>query len=185
MNPMLDVVALSGSLRRKSANTGLLRAAQQLAPPEISIEIAEIGDLPLYNADLVKPHSVERLVARIAAADALLFACPEYNYSISAPLKNALDWVSREPGNRALDGKPAAILGAGGRMGGARAQYHLRQVCVYLNLYPLNKPEVFAHANSESFDADGNLVDERVRKQIAEQMEAFAAWARLLRDASE
>lgn len=179
MNTVLDVIAISGSLRRNSTNTGLLRAAQQFAPAEISIEIANIADLPLYNSDLAKPTAVERLAARVAAADALLFACPDYNFSISSPLKNALDWVSREPGNAAFNDKPAAIMSAGGRMGSSRAQYHLRQVCVYLNLHVLSKPEVFVH--SGGFDAEGNLVEENARDLIAEQMRAFSQWMRRLR----
>lgn len=179
MNAMLDVIGISGSLRRTSTNTGLLRAAQQLAPTEISIEIANIADLPLYNADAGRTPAVDRLVTRIAAADALIFACPEYNYSISSPLKNALDWVSREPGNAAFNDKPVALMGAGGRMGGARAQYHLRQACVYLNLHVLNKPEVFAQTTG--FDGEGNLVDETVRQLLTDQMRAFSHWVQRLR----
>ena len=184
MNSALKVLGISGSLRKKSTNSGLLRAAQQLAPAEMKIEIADIADLPLYNADVAaqgKPPAAERVVAKIAAADALVLACPEYNYSIAPALKNALDWASREAGNKALDGKPVAIMGAGGRMASSRAQYHLRQVCVFINLHPLNKPEVCAHANSDSFDGDGNLVDDRVRQLVADQMQALLIWARKLR----
>lgn len=183
MSTVLNAVGISGSLRKKSTNSGLLRAAQQLAPAELKIEIADIADLPLYNADVAaqgKPPAVERVVAKIAAADALVFACPEYNYSIASPLKNAIDWVSREPGNKAFDGKAVAILGAGGRMASSRAQYHLRQVCVFVNLYPLNKPEVMAHSNSDSFDGEGNLVDAKVKELIADQMRALVKWARQL-----
>jgi len=181
MNSTLNVLGISGSLRKKSTNSGLLRAAQQLAPVELKIEIADIADIPLYNADVAalgKPSAVERVIAQIAAADALVFACPEYNYSIAPALKNVLDWASREAGNKALDGKPVAIMGAGGRMASSRAQYHLRQVCVFVNLHPLNKPEVCAHANSDSFDGEGNLVDAKVRQLIADQMQALAAWVR-------
>jgi len=181
MNSTLNVLGISGSLRKKSTNSGLLRAAQQLAPVELKIEIADIADIPLYNADVAalgKPSAVERVIAQIAAADALVFACPEYNYSIAPALKNVLDWASREAGNKALDGKPVAIMGAGGRMASSRAQYHLRQVCVFVNLHPLNKPEVCAHANSDSFDEEGNLVDAKVRQLIADQMQALAAWVR-------
>lgn len=178
------VLAISGSLRKRSTNTGLLRAARELAPAELLIEIADIADLPFYNADLAaqgKPPAVEQLVVKATAADALLLACPEYNYSIAPALKNALDWISREPANAAISGKPVAIMGAGGRMASSRAQYHLRQVCVFLNLYPLNKPEVMAHANSESFDDDGNVVDQKVRQLITEQMQALLEWTRRLR----
>ena len=185
MNSTLYVLGISGSLRKKSTNSGLLRAAQQLAPAELKIEIADIADIPLYNADVAalgKPSAVERVIAQISAADALVFACPEYNYSIAPALKNVLDWASREAGNKALDGKPVAIMGAGGRMASSRAQYHLRQVCVFVNLHPLNKPEVCAHANSDSFDGEGNLVDAKVRQLIVDQMQALMVWARRLRE---
>lgn len=183
MNRVLSALGISGSLRKKSTNTGLLRAAQQLAPAELKIEIADIMDVPLYNADVAaqgKPQAAERIIAKITAADALVFACPEYNYSVAPALKNVIDWASREPGNAALDGKPVAILGAGGRMGSARAQYHLRQSCVFVNLHPLNKPEVFAHSSGGSFDENGDLVDPRVREQIADQMQAFVKWVHRL-----
>ena len=184
MSTAFQVLGISGSLRKKSTNTGLLRAAQQLAPSQLKIEIADISDVPFYNADVAaqgKPAVVERLIAQCAAADALIFACPEYNYSIAPALKNAIDWVSREPGYPALNGKPVAIMGAGGRMASSRAQYHLRQVCVFVNLYPLNKPEVMAHSNSDSFDADGNLVDDKVKQLISDQMQALVEWIRRLR----
>lgn len=183
MSVALSVLAISGSLRKKSTNTGLLRCAQQVAPAELKIDIANITEVPLYNADIAaqgKPPAVERIVAAIAAADALLLACPEYNYSVAPALKNVIDWASREPGNTALDGKPVAILGAGGRMGTSRAQYHLRQSCVFVNLHPLNKPEVFAHSSGGSFDEAGDLIDAKVRQLISEQMVAFAGWIRRL-----
>ena len=127
-----------------------------------------------------KPAAVDKLLAQMATADALVLACPEYNYSIAPALKNALDWASREPNNALLAGKPAAILGAGGGMGTSRAQYHLRQVCVFLDLHPLNKPEVFANAFAGAFDADGNLTDAKLIQQVAAQMQALAAWTRQL-----
>ena len=184
MSAVLTALGISGSLRKKSTNTGLLRAAQQLAPEELTIEIADITEVPLYNADIAaqgKPAAVERIVAKIAAVDALVLACPEYNYSMAPALKNIIDWASREPGNSALDGKPVAILGAGGRMASSRAQYHLRQTCVFVNLHPLNKPEVCAHAAGGSFDECGDLIDPKVRELVAEQMRAFAGWIRRLR----
>ena len=110
-----------------------------------------------------------------------MLACPEYNYSIAPALKNVIDWASREPGNKVLDGMPVAIMGAGGRMAASRAQYHLRQVCVFVNMHPFNKPEVMTHANSETFNAEGDVVDAKVRQLIADQMTALVAWARRLR----
>ena len=107
--------------------------------------------------------------------DALVLACTEYNYSLAPALKNILDWASREPDHALLAGKPVAIMGAGGGMGTSRAQYHLRQVCVFLDLRPLNKPEVFANAFAGGFDADGNLIDEKLTHLIGEQMRVLVA----------
>ncbi len=177
----LKLLGICGSLRRQSTNAGLLRAAMAELPEGVSMAIADLSEVPFYNADLVaKPAAVDKLLAQMATADALVLACPEYNYSIAPALKNALDWASREPNNALLAGKPAAILGAGGGMGTSRAQYHLRQVCVFLDLHPLNKPEVFANAFAGAFDADGNLTDAKLIQQVAAQMQALAAWTRQL-----
>lgn len=174
----MNVLAICGSLRAKSTNRGLLRYAQANAPEGMKIHIAEILDVPFYNADLAaKPAAVEQLLKQLAQADALLLACPEYNYSMAPALKNVLDWASREPDNHLLSGKAVAIMGAGGGMGTSRAQYHLRQVCVYLNLHPLNQPEVFANAFSGSFDNDGNLTDERLQGLVVKQLGALQKWA--------
>lgn len=174
----MNVLAICGSLRAKSTNRGLLRYAQANAPEGMKIHIADIVDVPFYNADLAaKPAAVEQLLKQLAQADALLLACPEYNYSMAPALKNALDWASREPDNHLLSGKAVAIMGAGGGMGTSRAQYHLRQVCVYLNLHPLNQPEVFANAFSGSFDTDGNLTDERIQGLVVKQLGALQKWA--------
>lgn len=173
----LKLLGICGSLRRQSTNAGLLRAAMAELPEGVSMAIADLSEVPFYNADLsTKPAAVDKLLAQMATADALVLACPEYNYSIAPALKNALDWASREPNNALLAGKPAAILGAGGGMGTSRAQYHLRQVCVFLDLHPLNKPEVFANAFAGAFDADGNLTDAKLIQQVAAQMQALAAW---------
>ena len=178
----LKLLGICGSLRRQSTNAGLLRAALAELPDGVTLEIADLTEVPFYNQDLAaRPPAVERLLAAIGAADALVLACPEYNYSLAPALKNALDWASREPGNALLAGKPVAIMGAGGGMGTSRAQYHLRQVCVYLDLHPLNKPEVFANAFAGAFDADGNLTDAKLIQQVAAQMQALATWTRRLR----
>lgn len=178
----LKLLGISGSLRRQSTNSGLLRAALAELPEGVAMDIADLADIPFYNADLTdKPAAVRRVLDQIGAADALVLACPEYNYSLAPALKNILDWASREPDNALLSGKAVAILGAGGGMGTSRAQYHLRQVCVYLNLHPLNKPEVFVNAFAGAFDADGNLTEARVIRQVAEQMQALADWSRRLR----
>lgn len=183
MSASLKVLGISGSLRAKSTNTGLLRAARKVVPEGMTLEIAEIADVPLYNADVAaqgKPAGVARIIEQIASADALLFACPEYNYSLAPALKNVIDWASREPENRVLKGMPVAIMGAAGGMGSSRAQYHLRQVCVYTDMHPLNKPEVFSNAFSSSFDESGDLVDPKIIQLITDQLQALAAWTRRL-----
>ena len=180
--PSLKFLGISGSLRRASTNSGLLRAAAARLPAGVTMEVADLSDIPFYNADLTaKPASVVRVLAQMAAADALVLACPEYNYSLAPALKNILDWASREPDNALLSGKPAAIMGAGGGMGTSRAQYHLRQVSVFLNLHLLTKPEVFFNAFTGSFDADGNLTDEKIASLIGKQMHALAHWTRRIK----
>lgn len=170
----IKLLGIAGSLRRASTNRGLLRAAQAKLPAGTSLEIADLTDVPFYNQDLTaKPAAVERVLAQIGAADALVLASTEYNYSLAPALKNILDWASREPDNALLAGKPVAIMGAAGGMGSSRAQYHLRQICVFLDLQPLNKPEVFANAFAGGFDVDGNLTDEKLSQLIASQMQAL------------
>lgn len=180
----LKFLGIAGSLRRQSRNAGLLRSAQVQLPAGVTMEVADLSDIPFFNADIEavgRPASVARVLAQVGAADALVLACAEYNYSIAPALKNILDWASREPDNALLAGKPVALMGAGGGMGTSRAQYHLRQVCVFLDLKPLNKPEIFSNAFSAAFDADGNLADEKIAGLVAAQMQALAAWTRQLR----
>jgi chromate reductase len=178
----LKFLGIAGSLRQKSTNKGLLRAAAANLPAGVTMEIADLSDIPFYNGDITeKPASVLRVFEQIRAADALVLACPEYNYSIAPALKNIIDWASREQGNPLLGGKAAAIMGSGGGMGTSRAQYHLRQVGVFVDLKFLNKPEVFANAFTGGFDADGNLTDAKVAQTVADQMTALAAWAQQLR----
>lgn len=179
----LRVVGIAGSLRAGSFNKAALRAAVELAPEGMTIEIAEIGDLPLYNDDVRTqgyPPPVQRLRDQLTAADALLLVTPEYNYSVSGVLKNAIDWASRPP-NQAFEGKPVAIMGAsGGLLGTARAQYHLRQMLVFLNAYPVNKPEVMIGQAAQKFDDDLKLTDEPTRKFVAALLVSLAAWTRRL-----
>lgn len=175
----IRLLGIAGSLRKASTNRGLLRAARANLPDGASLEIADLTDIPFYNQDIVeRPAAVSRLLAQIGEADALVLASTEYNYSLAPALKNILDWASREPNNALLAGKPVAIMGSGGGMGSSRAQYHLRQVCVFLDLYPLNKPEVFAQAFSGAFDAAGDLLDEKLIKLIGEQMRSLVAKVR-------
>lgn len=170
----IRLLGICGSLRRASHNMTLLKTAQQLLPQGVSLQIADLSAVPFYNADLTdRPAAVVALLDAMAQADGFVFACPEYNYSIAPALKNALDWASREPENRLLAGKAAAIMGAGGGMGTSRAQYHLRQVGVYLDLQFVNKPEVFVNAFSGVFAADGTLQDEKIRANIQAQLVAL------------
>lgn len=184
MTTPLSVLGLCGSLRQASYNLAALRAAQALAPGAgMRIDIADISDLPLYNEDVYAqgfPAPVERLRNRIRAADALLFVTPEYNYSMPGVLKNAIDWASRPP-EQPFAGKPAAIMGASpGALGSARAQYHLRQTLVFLDVHPLNKPEVMIGSAHERFDAQGALIHEPTREFIGKLLAALAAWTQRL-----
>ncbi len=170
----IHLIGLAGSLRKASTNRGLLRAAQASLPEGVTMEIADLTDIPFYNQDITeKPESIKRVLAQIAAADALVMTSTEYNYSMAPALKNILDWASREPNNALLATKPVAIMGAGGGMGTSRAQYHLRQTCVFLDLRVLNKPEVFANAFAGGFDASGNLIDEKLTQLVGDQMRAL------------
>jgi chromate reductase len=177
----MKFLAICGSLRKQSTNLGLLRFAQANAPEGVNIEIADLSEVPFYNADLTeKPASVVKLLKQIGEADALILGCTEYNYSIAPALKNALDWASREPDNNLLSGKPAALMGSGGGMGTSRSQYHMRQVCVFLNMHPLNKPEVFANAFANTFDDQGNLTDSKIQANIIAQLNALLSWTEQL-----
>ena len=171
------ICAMSGSLRKNSFNTSALRAAQELAPAGVSIEIADLSDIPLYDEDLRHegsfPDTVMRLRAQIAAADAVLFASPEYNYSVSGVLKNAIDWASRAP-SQPFDGKAYAILGAaGGVLGTSRGQWHLRQIMVGCNAYGVNNPQVYIGGAAQKFDATGRFTDEAGRVLIGQLIEAL------------
>ncbi|HEY8564026.1 MAG TPA: NADPH-dependent FMN reductase [Beijerinckiaceae bacterium] len=183
----MKVVGISGSLRQGSLNTAALRAAQELAPTGMTIEPAFIGDLPHYNDDLRQggyPPEVERLRSQLAAADAILFVTPEYNYSIPGVLKNAIDWASRPP-EQPFNDKPVAIMGvSGGLLGTARAQYQLRQMLVFLNAHPINKPEVMIGQAASKFDAEGRLTDETTRGFVRQLLEALAAWTQRLKGTS-
>lgn len=181
----VHVLAISGSFRKNSYNTSLLRAASEMLPEGMTLEIFDISRIPLYDDDvraLGFPEPVQEFRNRIAAADALLIATPEYNFSIPGVLKNAIDWASRPP-NPPLDGKPVAMMGAStGNFGTVRAQMHLRQVCVNTNMFPLNKPEVLVMRAQEKFDADGRLVDEMTRGFIQGLLVALTEWTLRLRN---
>jgi len=181
----IKVLGICGSLRQASYNRLALKVAEENLPPGMALEVfGRLAEIPLYNEDVKAkgfPPAVAELRARIKAADALLFVTPEYNYSVPGVMKNAIDWASRPP-DQPFDGKPVAIMGASmGMTGTARAQYHLRQSCVFLNMFPVNKPEVFIAQAQNKFDAQGRLTDEPTRKFIAELMAALAAWTKRLK----
>jgi len=180
----VNVLGISGSLRKASYNTAALRAARELIPEGLTLEIADIGEIPLYNDDIRLqgfPPPTQKLRDQIGAADALLFATPEYNFSFSGVLKNAIDWTSRPP-DPPIVGKPVGIMGATqSAWGTLRAQYHLRQCCVFLNMFPLNKPEVFIAQAANKFDAQGKLTDQAARDLIAQLLVALRDWTRRLR----
>ena len=178
------VLGICGSLRKGSYNRMALNAAAELLPPGMTLETFDIAPIPLYNEDVRAagfPKPVEELRAKILAADALLFATPEYNFSMPGVLKNAIDWASRPP-DQPFNAKPVAIMGASpGPVGTGRAQYHLRQSCVFLNMFPVNKPEVLIGQYQSKFDANGKLIDETTRGLIKDLLASLEAWARKLR----
>lgn len=182
----LRVLGLSGSLRKASFNTALLRTAVDLAPEGMTLEPFDLGALPMFNEDLVPspgafPEPVVALRSALAAADAVLLVSPEYNHSIPAVLKNALDWASRAPASP-LGGKPVAIVGASmGGFGTVRMQGHLRQVLTAVNMLTLGRPEVFVSTAKQKFDASGALVDEPTREAVRGLLVALAEWTARVR----
>ena len=180
----LQVLGLSGSLRKHSFNTAILHAAVGLAPNDMHIRVRTLEEVPVYNEDLRAegyPVPVQALREEIAAADGVLFATPEYNYSIPGVLKNAIDWASRPP-DQPFEGKPVAIMGASpGRIGTARAQYHLRQCFVFLDSRVMNRPEVMVSGANKLIDESGRLTDDATRQHIAKMLEAFADWCRTMK----
>jgi len=181
MSRQVRILGIAGSLRRQSYNRATLRAATQLVPEDASIDIFELDGIPGFNQDEEQnpPAKVTELKSRIRAADAILIVTPEYNYSVSGVLKNAIDWASRPYGDSAWNGKPAAIMGASiGTVGTARAQYHLRQMMVFLNMFPVNQPEVMIGNASERFDAQGNLSHEPTKEFIRQLLQNLVDWTR-------
>jgi chromate reductase, NAD(P)H dehydrogenase (quinone) len=178
MNDTIQILGISGSLRRGSYNRAALRAAVELAPSGMTIDDSvDIGGLPLFNQDdeAAFPAAALDLKARIRAADAILIATPEYNYSVPGVLKNAIDWASRPYGDSAWNGKPVALMSASpGMAGGLRAQYHLRQSFVFLNMHPVMQPEVAIADAARRFDAEGRLTHEPTRQHIAALLASLA-----------
>ena len=188
MGEPVKILGFVGSLRKGSYNKALMRAALELLPKDATIEVFDLEGIPPFNQDFEKqpPQIVKEFKAKIRKADALLIATPEYNFSMPGVLKNAIDWASRPSGDNAFEGKPVAVMSAStGRLGGARAQYHLRQSFVFLNMYPINRPEVMMPSARERVDEQGNVTDETTRQLIQQLLEALVQWTRKLREKSQ
>jgi chromate reductase len=181
MSKVVTVLGFAGSLRKASYNKALLHAAVELAPEGMKIEVFDLDGIPLFNQDFEKqlPEKVKEFKAKIKAADAILIVTPEYNYSLPGVLKNAIDWASRPYPDNAFNGKPVAIMGAStGMLGTARAQYHLRQCFVFLNMRPLNRPEVMVTYAPQKFDETGRLTDEETRKYVSALLQSLVDWTK-------
>lgn len=184
MDKRLSIFGFAGSLRKGSYNKALLRAAAELVPEEARLEIFDLEGIPVFNQDLEKqmPEKVKEFKAKIRAADAILIATPEHNYSVPGALKNAIDWASRPYGDNSFEGKPVAIMSAStGMLGGSRAQYHLRQMFVFLDMHPVNKPEVIVTFAGQKIDEQGRLTDETTRKMIQQLLDSLVAWTQKLK----
>lgn len=172
----MKIIAISGSLRRESFNTALLRVAAAQAPADVDVTVWPLDDVPLFNADDEAangfPPAVENLRREVGAADGLIIASPEYNYSVTGALKNAIDWLSRGA-DSPLNFKLTAILGGGGRSGTRRAQAHLRDMLQHNSVAVLTEPEVYVAGVRHAFDADGNLTDPSVAADIRKLVAAL------------
>eukprot|EP00698_Gefionella_okellyi_P005233 TRINITY_DN14773_c0_g1_i1.p1 TRINITY_DN14773_c0_g1~~TRINITY_DN14773_c0_g1_i1.p1 ORF type:complete len:194 (-),score=52.76 TRINITY_DN14773_c0_g1_i1:99-680(-) len=185
---IVRVAGICGSLRKESFNKKLLEYAKRVQPADVQIEIIPWGDLPILNQDLETnlPEAVVAFKKAVSACDAVLFVTPEYNYSIPGGLKNAIDWGSRPYGTSVWDNKAVAIMGASpgkypGASGTGRAQLHLRQTFVFLNMHPVQQPEVMVTAAAEMFDADGKLTNDFISDKIKQQLSALADMARRMK----
>jgi chromate reductase len=188
MTSPIRVVGFAGSLRKQSYNRALLRAALELLPEGMELEIAELDDLPLFSEDREQPppEAVRIFCQHIRQADALVIATPEYNYSYSGVLKNAIDWASRPSGQGAMQGKPTAIMGCSpGRFGTVRAQLALRQTLLYLNMPAVMHPEVLVTNAAERFNQQGQLSDERTRKQVTALLVALKELVEIFRQSAK
>ncbi|MDG6995546.1 MAG: NAD(P)H-dependent oxidoreductase [Nitrososphaerota archaeon] len=184
MADTIKILGFAGSLRKASFNKMLLNHAFKLLPQGCVMEIFDLEGIPIFNQDFenTPPPTVIKFKERIRANDALLIATPEYNYSIPGILKNAIDWASRPPSDNVFNGKPVALMSASnGMLGGARAQYHLRQSFVTLNMFPVNKPEVIVSFAKDKFDRDGRLADDASSKFMSELLANLVSLSRKLR----
>ena len=184
MEKIVNILGFAGSLRKNSFNRSILRAALELVPENAKLEIFDLEGIPPFNQDLEGqvPEKVKNFKVKIKAADAILISTPEYNYSIPGVLKNAIDWASRPYGDNSFEGKPVAIMGASpGMTGTARSQYHLRQTFVFLDMHPINRPEVIVPFANEKIDEQGRVTDPKTREKIRELLESLIAWTRRLK----
>ena len=172
----IRLLAFAGSIRKESYNRKLILASRELAPDEMEIESFELDEIPIYNMDLEPsfPPSVVDFKTKIKAADGILIACPEHNFSFSGVLKNAIDWASRPPTEGVFENQPVIVQSASPSWtGGIRAQYQLRQVLSYFSMRQMYFPEVCVGSCRQKFDAEGRLTDEMAREQITKQLAAF------------
>jgi chromate reductase len=183
MQPV-HLFAIAGSLRERSYSRALLQAGAELLPEDMTLDIFDLAPLPLFNVDVERagaPESVHDLHRRMAAADALLIATPEYNFSVPGVLKNAIDWASRGQANgdpSPLNSKPAAIISGGGRFGGVRAQMHLRDILLHNDVRILNRPQIMLPSMWTYFDEDMRLTDEETRVRLQNLLMALGDWTR-------
>jgi chromate reductase len=178
--PDVALLGVCGSMRKASLNRALLLAVGETLPAGTSFTFHDgLAELPIFNSDLTDPPPVLALKAAIAAADGVIFAVPEYNYSIPGGLKNALDWVSRPPATSPMRGKPIGLVGAATGMSGTiRAQTHMRQMLVYSDSPCLLQPEVLIPRAHERFDADGRLTDESTQQLLVRFGVAMVSFVR-------
>ncbi|MBE7517474.1 MAG: NAD(P)H-dependent oxidoreductase [Chloracidobacterium sp.] len=177
----MKILGISGSLRKGAYNTAVLHAVGEIVPEGVDFEIFDLSGIEPFNDDMAAdpPQKVKDLKAAVRSADAVIFSSPEYNYSIPGHLKNAIDWASRPYGDNVWEDKPALIVGASiGAIGTARMQYHLRQSMVFLNMHPLNKPEVMINNAADKFDENGELKDEKTREHLKRAVEALIVRAK-------
>ena len=181
MDEVIRILGFAGSLRKGSYNKALLRAAGELLPEGVTLETFDLEGIPPFNQDVEKtpPERVKEFKSRIRAADAVLIASPEYNYSVPGVLKNAIDCASRPYGDSAWPGKAVAVMSAStGMLGGSRAQYHLRQTFLFLGVTAVIKPEVFVTFAAQKFDENGKLTDEPTREIVKQLVQALVDLAR-------
>ncbi len=175
----MKILGIVGSLRQGSFNKSLLISAIDLAPKEMNIEIFDLGKIPPFNQDMETnlPESVKEFKDKIISADGILFATPEYNYSIPGVLKNAIDWASRPFGQNSWENKAVAIIGASpGMQGTARAQTALRQTFTFLNVYCMNRPEIYVAKAADKFSADGKLIDSETKDYLQKFLVEYEKW---------